>query len=417
MIKIISHNDLDGYGCSILAQKVFGKENVECVHLTNLPEEKMIEFFKENMKDWDKYDIIFVTDLSLPKVVLKSFTTFNKNRIKNSDNPDQYGIYYIDHHKSSAINLKHYIKKYPEFVKVNHLDRSETPNPQCGTSLFYDTLDRLLRAGRFDGANVLLHLPSASYNNKPSLCGSIDRYLQMVCTLNTPVYINNFVQAVRLWDTFNWVEYMDSNNEVSVKMAQDAVRLNRIFKSVPHQYFVNTILSRNNMDGSSIFNAQIEAYVDYEHQAQLRDMTRRVEDEGITRYLTGTEEVCKFTDDKMDDEYIAKYLNDKKVKGFSYETLILINCNDVSLARDVAMEVKHYDLLFVWNPITKLLNIRVADGCDFDASKFATERGGGGHKKAAGIFYKDTNNDAMLALDIQLREILSYVISYRKDNI
>ena len=61
MYKLLSHNDLDGVGCGILAKLAFGKKvKVRYNSVSKLDRE--VEWFLEND---DKNTSLFITDLSV----------------------------------------------------------------------------------------------------------------------------------------------------------------------------------------------------------------------------------------------------------------------------------------------------------------------------------------------------------------
>lgn len=384
MIRIISHNDLDGYGCTILVKKVFGETNVKASNITNFREDQYLKYFEDDMKTWDDYDIIFITDLSLPKSVLELITAYTEKRMQDIDinipvESRPYPVYYVDHHKSSN-SLEYYIKNYPWYVKVQSADRFEVNMPHCGASLLYTLFDEMIENGRFDNTNILPKKRGSygiSIKSQPSEFKTLDIYLGWRDSISEVVYINNFIDYVRLWDTFQWVDWSDLYGKI--KSANDAVRLNRIFKSVPHTYFEESILHCPKESMDLVFPGNIENYVDQTHIYQLNHMKQRIESDGIDIFINGTNE--------EDDLHIRPYEGMSVNDTFSWKGMLLVNYDDISLAREIVIDSLGYDILLIWNPIAGLINIRVSDTCNFDASKFAAARGGGGHKKAAGIKY------------------------------
>ncbi|MDI7742574.1 MAG: oligoribonuclease [Psychrobacillus sp.] len=119
MYKLLTHNDLDGVGCGILAKLAFG-EDVKVRYNSVASLNREIEFFLENDS---KETFLFITDLS-----------------PNSENEHKLDLYYkengniqlIDHHKS-AIHLDDYGWGY---VVVEDI----AGNLTSATSLFYEYL-------------------------------------------------------------------------------------------------------------------------------------------------------------------------------------------------------------------------------------------------------------------------------------
>ena len=119
MYKLLSHNDLDGVGCGILAKLAFGQDvKVRYNSISSLNRE--IEFFLEN----DPPDtFLFITDLS-PSV---------ENEKKLNDYFVEFkNIQLLDHHKT-AMHLNDY-----EWGLV--LVEDEKGNLTSATSLFYEFL-------------------------------------------------------------------------------------------------------------------------------------------------------------------------------------------------------------------------------------------------------------------------------------
>lgn len=146
MYKLLSHNDLDGVGCGILAKIAFGAEvKVRYNSIGSLNRE--IEYFLEN----DTPDtFLFITDLSPNE----------ENEKRLNEHFKQYkNIQLIDHHKS-ALHLNDY-----EWGSV--LVENEEGALESATSLFY----------QFLVANELLQPTEA---------------------------IDEFVELVRQYDTWEW---------------------------------------------------------------------------------------------------------------------------------------------------------------------------------------------------------------------
>nr|WP_106781253.1 oligoribonuclease [Lysinibacillus timonensis] len=119
MYKLLSHNDLDGVGCGILAKLAFGQDvKVRYNSIASLNRE--IEFYLEN----DKPDtFLFITDLSPNEKNEKRLEEFYR------EHPN---VQLIDHHKT-AINLNDYEWGY---VLVEDAKGKLT----SATSLFYEYL-------------------------------------------------------------------------------------------------------------------------------------------------------------------------------------------------------------------------------------------------------------------------------------
>ncbi|GAB3061300.1 DHH family phosphoesterase [Virgibacillus ainsalahensis] len=119
MYKLLSHNDLDGVGCGILAKLAFGKQvSVRYNSLSGL--NTQVEWFLDN----DNKDMsLFITDLSVNKENEKRIDAFYK---------DGGNVQLLDHHKTALA-----FNEYPwAYVAVE--DDKERLN--SATSLFYEYL-------------------------------------------------------------------------------------------------------------------------------------------------------------------------------------------------------------------------------------------------------------------------------------
>ncbi|HWK22092.1 MAG TPA: oligoribonuclease [Ureibacillus sp.] len=119
MYKLLTHNDLDGVGCGILAKLAFGQEvTIRYNSVASLNRE--IEFFLENDA---KDTFLFITDLSPNEENEKRLNQYHQ----------EYGnIQLIDHHKS-ALHLDKF-----DWASVVVEDTAE--NLTSATSLFYEYL-------------------------------------------------------------------------------------------------------------------------------------------------------------------------------------------------------------------------------------------------------------------------------------
>ncbi|WP_067726998.1 DHH family phosphoesterase [Oceanobacillus damuensis] len=119
MYKLLTHNDLDGVGCGILAKLAFGKEvRVRYNSIASLNRE--VEWFLDNE---DKDTLLFITDLSVNEENEKRLETFYQGGGK---------VQFLDHHKT-ALHLNEY-----EWGSVTVEDKDGKLT--SATSLFYEYL-------------------------------------------------------------------------------------------------------------------------------------------------------------------------------------------------------------------------------------------------------------------------------------
>ncbi|GIN87942.1 oligoribonuclease NrnB [Heyndrickxia sporothermodurans] len=119
MYKILSHNDLDGVGCGILAKIAFGNQvKVRYNSISGLNRE--VEWFLENE---EKDTFLLITDLSVNEENEKRLEEFHQSGGK---------VHLLDHHKS-ALHFNDY-----EWGQVIVEDKQG--NLTSATSLLYDYL-------------------------------------------------------------------------------------------------------------------------------------------------------------------------------------------------------------------------------------------------------------------------------------
>lgn len=154
MIKLLTHNDLDGITCGILA-KHYLDDHIEVEYCSN---NNIDESFEMALNG--NYDEIWVTDLSISKE--------NTNKINWNSN-----VTLLDHHKS-ALWLNEY-----RFAKVRVVN--EQGNPTCGAEMFYSYL--------------------------------VNRYKKPQTGFLSSGDIPVFVEKVRRYDTYEWVELEDRDSK------------------------------------------------------------------------------------------------------------------------------------------------------------------------------------------------------------
>ena len=120
-IKLFSDACIDGTSCGILGRLAFG-DDIDIKYTSPNKINNDIKKYIDN-KDYENYEITFITDLSVNEE--------NAERIHNSvDNPDKIPFFIIDHHETAEwLNKYHWCRVEVEGEKVN-----------CGASLFYDYL-------------------------------------------------------------------------------------------------------------------------------------------------------------------------------------------------------------------------------------------------------------------------------------
>jgi uncharacterized protein len=119
MYKLLSHNDLDGVGCGILAKLAFGDQvKVKYNSVSGLDRE--VEWFLENE---DKETFLIITDLSVNQKNEKKLESFFQAGGK---------VQFLDHHKTSL--------HFNEYDWAHVIVEDDEGRLTSATSLFYEYL-------------------------------------------------------------------------------------------------------------------------------------------------------------------------------------------------------------------------------------------------------------------------------------
>ncbi|WP_062052548.1 DHH family phosphoesterase [Bacillus sp. JCM 19034] len=286
MHYLFSHNDLDGVGCGILARLAYTKEvKVEFVSVHRLDQkvEQYLESANEN-------DYLFITDLSI--------NHDNEERIlhfleKGGD------VRLIDHHKT-ALHLSEHA-----WATIQVTEEGED-RLTCATSLFY-------------------------------------KYLVDNNHLKRTEALDEFVELVRQWDTWEW----DLNNNLQAK------RLNDLFFLLSIDEFIERMIPR--LESEDGFN--FEPFED-----KILDM----EEEKINRYIK-----------RKRRELVQTTLHKH------YVGIVHAEAYHSELGNRLGKDCPHLDYIAIINVGQKKMSFRTIHD-HTDVSIIAEQYEGGGHAKAAG---------------------------------
>lgn len=285
MYKLLSHNDLDGVGCGILAKLAFGKEvNVRYNSIAGLNRE-VENFFEQE----DQETFLFITDLSVNEENEKRIEEFHRAGGK---------IQLIDHHKTS--------------LAYNNYD--------WGHVVVEDT------EGKLTSATSLLY-----------------EYLIAQGLLHQSVAVDEFVELVRQYDTWEW----EKNNN------QHAQRLNALFYLISIEEFEEKMLDRLKTEDHFYFD---------EFEKRILDM----EDEKIERYIRRK----------------RRELVQAQIKGH-FAGVVYAESYHSELGNELGKEYPHLDYIAILNMGGKRIGFRTIHD-HVDVSEVAGQFGGGGHAKASG---------------------------------
>lgn len=320
-IKVITHNDLDGYMSAIVLETLMpytpiGHISIETGQIIQSPPEDVIfekDFISPNdvdklleeAIDGDKYDGIYVLDLC--------FSENMKSKVLESSVP----IVVFDHHKTNLWANELHNKRKDLIVKVRV--ENLVGVKLCGTSLIYNNLQYILK-DNLDKSKLSLS------------------------------FIEDLVELVRLWDTWDWTL---TNN----KIPRNLNSLVNLCKDVMYDRFLTQCkksLTGNLDESNSIF-------FEFTNEDKL---LLHIDEINRTKYLESKLKSVEIIEVNIDikygvvyaDRYISelgKYIND----NLDISLLQIISDNTISLR-------------------TNKDNI--------DVSLIAKHMGGGGHTKAAG---------------------------------
>lgn len=285
MYKLLTHNDLDGVGCGILAKLAFGDE-VKVRYNSTSGLNREVEWFLEND---NKDTFLLITDLSV-----------------NEENTERLNAFYqaggkvqlIDHHKT-ALHFNDY--EWSQVIVED--DKGELTS---ATSLFYN-------------------------------------YLVSKRLIESSSAINEFVELVRQYDTWEW----EKNNNDRAK------RLNALFFLVSIEEFEEKMIERLKATDHFCFN---------EFETKLLDM----EEDKIDRYIR-----------RKRRELVQTPI------GEHFAGIVYAESYHSELGNRLSNEYPHLDYIAILNMGGKRISLRTIHD-HVDVSEVAGHFGGGGHAKASG---------------------------------
>nr|WP_275983650.1 oligoribonuclease [Paenibacillus hamazuiensis] len=294
MYRLYTHNDLDGVGCGIVAKYAFGDKaevRYNSVEGLNVQVQRFLERAKEK---GGKHDFLFITDLSVNEDNAKGLTAYTEGGGKAK---------LLDHHKSALHLNEHNWAS----VQVKY----EDGRLASATSLFYEYL------------------------------------LQNGLIAATPA-LNEFVELVRLYDTWEWEQRDESR----------AKRLNDLFYMVSIDEFEEKMTER-------LLHSEHFAFDEFEEK--ILDM----EEEKIERYVR-----------RKKREIVQTYIADLCVGIVHAESY------HSELGSELGKENPHLDYIAILNVGGKKVSLRTIHD-HIDVSEIAGSFGGGGHAKASGCAMTD----------------------------
>lgn len=173
-IKLFTHTDLDGIGCSILFKKVYGSENVDVEYCDYNNVNLKIQNFLEDLNNLQKFDHVCITDISVSEEIANKIELINKQ--KDFISPSYY-ISLLDHHPTALFLNKYKWCIVREFKYDSDIKTS-------GTDMLYEsfvaTYRFILFEQKIENLTELEELDMSVLNCK------------------------NFVEVIRQYDTWDW---------------------------------------------------------------------------------------------------------------------------------------------------------------------------------------------------------------------
>ncbi|MDP4155798.1 MAG: DHHA1 domain-containing protein [Bacillota bacterium] len=287
MVKLFTDSDLDGLGCGILAKLAYG-ENADVSYCSYRNLNQRVEAFIENQEQ--QVEQMFITDLAVNGAIEQKLA-----QRFNAGHP----VRVIDHH----VTALHFNDYEWGSIKVEYDSGKKT----CATSLFYD-------------------------------------YLVDQKVLNTTPSLDQFVDLVRQYDTWEW----DENNNITAK------RLNDLFYIMDRETFEAELIKRISVNPDSFTLTDTET------------MILEIEENKISRYIQSKNRqmVQAFV-----EEYCCGIVHAEQYLSELGNALNKLN--------------PHLDMIVLLNAGNKKIGFRTIHN-EVNVAEFAKRFGGGGHPKASG---------------------------------
>ncbi|MDT8862445.1 oligoribonuclease [Alkalihalobacillus sp. MEB130] len=285
MYRLYTHNDLDGVGCGILARLAFGTDVDVRYNSVQGLDFQIERFLEQNRID----DVLLITDLSVHSENEKKIEEFVKKG---------GSVTMLDHHKT-ALHFNDY--------------------SWASVTVQYDD-------GRLAAATSLLY-----------------DYLRKQGLLEASSSLDDFVELVRLWDTWEW----EKHEVIKAK------RLNDLFFMLSIDEFEERMVKRLQENESFEFDEFEEKILDMEEtkiERYIRRKRRELIQTFIGPYCTGI------------------------VHAESYHS---------ELGNELGKDCPHLDYIAILNAGGKKISFRTIHD-HVDVSEVANQFGGGGHAKASG---------------------------------
>jgi oligoribonuclease NrnB/cAMP/cGMP phosphodiesterase (DHH superfamily) len=361
-IKHISHNDIDGYSCTLLTEFIVEAypEGMFGLETQNIVPNQLHGIIKKTLNEIMNYDLVIITDLAIRQDIV--------DIIESSGYKDKFVV--IDHHQTN-VNTDNYPWINIQVYQKNIEDKSNTKYLTCATRLYYQFL---LNDPIFD--INLLHLPSTD---------AIEFFIECVTAYDTKTYNENL----------NHIEYI---KEISP-------RLNSLFHIIDREEFKSYIKDYISNDDYGDIKKPIGVVDDSEADEKSIREIYLLEKGDLPNYLYLTKSVEKYP-------WLNKLIETEMKRNQRYIENVMKRMNIINLNKNI---FKNGEMVILDNYLIGLIfaeklgsdiaeaACKANDNIDFCAvvnnnqvtfytlkdnvnvGEIATLLGGGGHRKAAGF--------------------------------
>ena len=316
-ILIYSHSkDIDGLGAVVLAKLAFKEIDYELFPSPKELNDKVIEDIKNHK--YDEYDRVYITDLTLPDPAISYVEYHAKDKVR-----------VFDHHHTAILNNYHLYDFCT--IRVNDKDGTLT----CGTRLFYE-------------------------------------YLTLNGLLEPTPSINDFVEKVRLEDTWDW------------KKSPEGAKAHDL--SILHSELGNEKFLSHMLD--TLQNKE-EFFLSLEDEQTIKNKKETTE-----RVLNQLLSEMEYFTDEDNNKFGMVFSTHEYVNDLAQRIRDLNNPNQLEYIIVVCLD-------------SSSRSYRSMDYNNFNVAKIAVSHGGGGQFGAAGAGLNEEHKNKILTMN--KRDSLAYL--------
>jgi uncharacterized protein len=339
MVKLFSHCDLDGFGCSLVAQYYLGSENLDVEYCVYGNQKNSLDYrltkFMEN-KEYEKYDLVLITDVSPSDEVAEKIQETMHNK-----------VLLLDHHDSAKhlMNLYSWAYVYSEANTSSESDVKQIMNLYSWASVNTEANTRFATSATW--------MVSKFFQNQDGV-SIIDKTRRSDKFVASNPFLDFIVEKIRRYDTWEWkTKYND----------EKAGELNMLFYLYGGKEFVKEFLSRCDSElfspsDDGMFNENEKFFIKWD-----KEKTNRIIGSTATSKIYKMDFFGKRAAVAFSDTFVSELGN-----------TICEKHQDVDIAVIISLSLKTISFRSTKNEI--------------NLGKFAKMFGGGGHPQAAGCQFE-----------------------------